>query len=191
MYKAALFLNILLLFRRQARFASIGAQKKMFQPEQNTPWLEREKILHRLCFLITHEHYRRVLRHLRENMAKLWRSPTTVRKLTQNSKSSVSQPFRDTAAVCSLTAGRSRRCRAVHRRTTGRNHRRSVDSCFRIIRQKLPAFMRLSQLCMENVANASWEQSHEAFVRSLHQLTASYISKGGERSALFRRYHLE
>lgn len=56
MYKAALFLNILLLFRRQARFASIGAQKKMFQPEQNTPWLEREKILHRLCFLITHEH---------------------------------------------------------------------------------------------------------------------------------------
>ena len=67
MYKAALFLNILLLFRRQARFASIGAQKKMFQPEQNTPCLEREKILHRLCFLITHEHYRRVLRHLREN----------------------------------------------------------------------------------------------------------------------------
>ena len=60
-------MNILLLFRRQARFASIGAQKKMFQPEQNTPWLEREKILHRLCFLITHEHYRRVLRHLREN----------------------------------------------------------------------------------------------------------------------------
>ena len=39
----------------------------MFQPAQNTPWLEREKILHRLCFLITHEHYRRVLRHLREN----------------------------------------------------------------------------------------------------------------------------
>ncbi len=39
----------------------------MFQPEQNTPCLEREKILHRLCFLITHEHYRRVLRHLREN----------------------------------------------------------------------------------------------------------------------------
>ena len=57
MYKAALFLNILLLFRRQARFASIGTQKKMFQPEQNTLRLEREKILHRLCFLITHEHY--------------------------------------------------------------------------------------------------------------------------------------
>ena len=31
-------MNILLLFRRQARFASIGSQKKMFQPEQNTPW---------------------------------------------------------------------------------------------------------------------------------------------------------
>ena len=91
----------------------------------------------------------------RRSMAKHWRSPTTVRKSTQNSKSSVSQPFRDTAAVCSLTAGRSRRCRAVHRRTTGRNHRRSVDSCFRIIRKKLPAFMRLSQLCMQNVANAS------------------------------------
>lgn len=91
----------------------------------------------------------------RRSMAKLWRSPTTVRKSTQNSKSSVSQPFRDTAAVCSLTAGRSKRCRAVHRRTTGRNHRRSVDSCFRIIRQKHPAFMRLSQLCMQNVANAS------------------------------------
>ena len=35
MYKAALFLNILLLFRRQARFASIGAQKKMFQADRS------------------------------------------------------------------------------------------------------------------------------------------------------------
>mgnify|MGYP007064354985 CR=1 FL=1 len=35
MNKAALFLNILLLFRRQARFASIGAQKKMFQADRS------------------------------------------------------------------------------------------------------------------------------------------------------------
>lgn len=35
------------------------------------------------------------------------------------------------------------------------NHRRSVDSCFRIIRQKHPAFMSLSQLYMQNVTNAS------------------------------------
>lgn len=91
----------------------------------------------------------------RRSMARRWRLQTTVRKSTQNSKSSVSQPFPGTAAVCSLTVEGSRRCRAVHRRTTGRNHRRSVDSCFRIIRKKLPAFMRLSQLCMQNVANAS------------------------------------
>lgn len=54
----------------------------------------------------------------RRSMAKHWRSPTTVRKSTQNSKSSVSQPFRGTAAVCSLTVEGSRRCRAAHRRTT-------------------------------------------------------------------------
>ena len=29
--------------------------------------MKREKFLHESCFLITHEHYRRVLRHLREN----------------------------------------------------------------------------------------------------------------------------
>lgn len=45
-----------------------------------------------------------------------WRSQITARRSTQNSKSSVSQPFRDTAAVCFLTAGRSRRYRAAHRR---------------------------------------------------------------------------
>ena len=84
-----------------------------------------------------------------------WRSQITARRSTRICGSSASPPSRVIAAVCSLSAGHSRRCRAVHRRTTGRNHRRSVNSCFRIIRQKLPAFMRLSQLCMQNVANAS------------------------------------
>ena len=67
MYKAALFLNILLLFRRQARFASIGAQRKCSSQSKIRPDWNEKKNLHRLCFLITHEHYRRVLRHLQEN----------------------------------------------------------------------------------------------------------------------------
>ena len=47
----------------------------------------------------------------RRSMAKHWRSPITVRKSTQNSKSSVSQPFRDTVAVFCSIRRRFRRCR--------------------------------------------------------------------------------
>ena len=148
MYKAALFLNILLLFRRQARFASIAAQRKCSSQSKIRPdW--NEKKFYTDCASLSHmstmatRHWqswkkRRWSSSLTTPSAasspiwtpsgygsasarccsvRRWRSQITARRSTRICGSSASPTFKGSLRLYALlSAGQSRRCRAVHRR---------------------------------------------------------------------------